>query len=125
VNTCSRCASLFSQSETLDARMRRQQILRDRRRLRQTSLGLAASGLALPGTARMFEGRLASGWLQLFLGALGVALFLTRNLAAVPAEVGALGSVLPMVAAASLVVPVYLITLSGSLRRLRAAGRAS
>lgn len=124
-NTCSRCSSLFSQSETLDARMRRQQILRDRRRLRQTSLGLAASGLALPGTARMFEGRLASGWLQFFLGALGAALFLTRGVAAVPAEVGALGSVLPMVAAAALVVPVYLITLSGSLRRLRAAGRAS
>jgi hypothetical protein len=105
--------------------MRRQQILRDRRRLRRTSLGLAASGLALPGTARMFEGRLASGWLQLSLGALGVALFLTRNVAAVPAEVGALGSVLPVVAAAALVVPVYLITLNGSLRRLRAAGRAS
>ncbi|MHC4732628.1 MAG: hypothetical protein ACYS6Z_18830 [Planctomycetota bacterium] len=123
--TCSRCANLFSQSETLDSRMRRQQIARDRLRLRRTGRGLAALGLVLPGAARMFEGRIGSGWIQLLLAAFGGALLLTRDLAALPAEVGALGAAMQSVAAAALLAPVYLIAVRESLRRLRSAGRMS
>jgi tetratricopeptide (TPR) repeat protein len=121
--SCARCANLFSQSETLDARLRKQQIERDRRRLRGLARGLAALDLVAPGAARIFEGRIGLGWTQLLLAAFGLALLLTRKVAALPAEVGDLGAAMPTLAAAALLGPTYLLAASGSLRRLRAASR--
>jgi tetratricopeptide (TPR) repeat protein len=123
--TCARCAHLFSQSETVDARIRKREVERDRRRVRGTARGLAALGLVAPGSARIFEGRIGPGWLHFLLAASGLCLLLVRNVAALPAEVGQLGAALPRFAALVLLLPCYLLAANESLRRLRAARRVS
>jgi tetratricopeptide (TPR) repeat protein len=122
---CSRCANLFSQSESIDSRMRSRQIVRDRRRVRGMARALAALGLIVPGAARIIEGRVGAGWLQLVLAICGLSLLVTRSVAALPAEVGELGATLPGGAALLLLVPTYLLAANESRRRLQAARRPS
>ena len=66
----------------------------------------------------MFEGRLVSGSLQLWIGGAGLAAYLSTGWISVPAEIGRLAGVLPLATAALLVVPLYLWSLTVSLRRI-------
>jgi hypothetical protein len=121
---CARCASLFSQSASTDARLRREQLDRDRRRTRSTARGLAALGLLLPGAGRIFEGRTAGGAIALLLAASGGAALLTHGQHAVPPEVGGLAEILPVGFALLALVPAYGIAAGESVGRLRALGRS-
>lgn len=124
-STCTRCARLFSTGASSDPRVRREQLERDRRRQRALGLGRAAMALALPGSARIVDGRMIAGSLLLILVGTGAALLYVVRSVPVPFEVGGIGRTLPLAAALLCLAPAYLQGLLQSRRQLRRAGGGS
>jgi hypothetical protein len=122
--TCLRCARLFVPAGGVDARVRREQIERDRARQRWVGRGLALGALVVPGAAHGFEGRLSRALAALAPTALGIAAWLSAPVAPVPPEVGALALALPTAVALALAGPVWLGCALAALQRLALGKRA-
>ncbi len=122
--TCLRCARLFVPTAVLDARVRREQIDRDRARQRWIGRGLALGSLVLPGAAHGFEGRLPRATAILLPTALGLGAWLAAPLVPTPSEVGALATALPAGVAVVLAGPVWLGSTLLALQRLVLGRRA-
>ncbi len=124
--TCVRCARLFVRGEKSDPRVRQQQIGLDRKRQQSVSRGLGLLALAIPGAARVFEGRVFAGGLRIFFTALGFGLLVLAHplwfngAMAFPApfEVGGLGIALPLALALVVLVPLYFSTFIEAYHRL-------
>lgn len=119
--TCLRCARLFSASRELDARMRKREVQRDRRRQRRLARAIGLAGAVVPGAGRALEGHLATGFLGIGLTGFGIAAYLAALWVPVTPEVGRLGTVLPATAAAAVLVPLYGWAWMLAARRLRGA----
>jgi tetratricopeptide (TPR) repeat protein len=119
-STCARCMRVRVPDPRSDARMRKLQAELDRRRQVLLARLLAVAGLVCPGLALMIEGRVLAGALRLggVAAALG-ALAAARGVPA-PAEVGGL-AVLPLAGSLALLVPLYALGASASLRLLAGA----
>ena len=124
-STCTRCANLFQRGSRIDPRIRRVHLDLDRKRQRRLSFSRAGLSLALPGAARMFDGRFAGGIVALVMLGMGVALVLTPGLVPLPFEVGGLGAVVPSALGYTLLAPAYLLGLADAREQLRRAGRTS
>lgn len=122
--TCLRCTRLFVPAASVDARVRREQIERDRSRQRWLGRGLALGALVVPGAAHGFEGRLPRATAILLPTALGIGAWLCAPLAPVPPEVGALGVALPACVALALAGPVWVGSTLAALSRLALGKRA-
>jgi hypothetical protein len=114
---CVRCARLFDTGGTVDARVRREQIDRDRRAQRWLGHGLAVAGALLPGSAAVLRGRMLRGALALLVASLAAAAWLAAPRAPVPAELGRLATDVPLGLAALLAAPLWLGALARSFRR--------
>jgi tetratricopeptide (TPR) repeat protein len=118
-STCTRCAKLSLYDPRSDARMRKRQVALDRRRQTAVSRVLAALGLLVPGAPSLIEGSAARGALRLLALAAGLAAWLAALTVPAPPELGRLATLLPALAAVSLLGPLYGSSWRESARRLR------
>jgi hypothetical protein len=124
-STCTLCAKLSLYDPRSDARMRKRQVALDRRRQAVVSRVLAALGLLVPGTPSLIEGSAVRGALRLLAMAAGLAAWLAAVAVPAPPELGRLATLLPALAALSLLGPLYSSSWRESARRVRTAkGRA-
>lgn len=119
---CVRCARLFDPTVTIDARVRREQIDRDRRAQRWLARALGLVGAVLPGAAAILQGRVLRGSLALLVAGIAAAAWLAAPHAPAPAEVGRLAREAPASIAALLAAPLWLGAVAGSLRRAARGG---
>lgn len=112
---CARCAELMVPDPPGEAHPQRRQLRGERKRRRWIASVLSAAGLLLPGIERIREGHFPQGATRAFLAGTGVALVFLAELLpfglpfAIPApfEVGGVGTIVLVVSALMLTVPLY------------------
>jgi hypothetical protein len=110
--TCPRCEGLFGTRTKTDARLRRQEQERDRKRQLWMRRMRGAVGLVLPGLGALLEERMLPGMVRVGVLAFALGLVLAGDVLPAPFEMTPIAGVSPWVAV-SLAGALYLLELRG------------
>ena len=114
---CLRCQRLSVVDESVDPRVLRRELARDRWRQRLLGHGLALLGVSVPGSADVLEGRTGVGSLLLTSALAGLALLLAKPLFPTPIDLGSLSSLFVFTGASILIGGAYAASWVGVLSR--------
>jgi tetratricopeptide (TPR) repeat protein len=114
---CLRCQRLSVEDDTVDPRVRRLELARDRWRQLLVGRGLALLGLSVPGSADVLAGRAGIGSVLLTAVLAGLALLIAKSTVPTPTDVGNLSSLFVFTGALLLVGGAYAAGWLGVLSR--------